>query len=150
MDKNIQSSINYLKQALNENCSKTEVCMLEGIERALNVLYATNDSLIEQIVKGAKKVPENVDFVDFWAKDENGRYFHICEGTGDNLLQEDIADGYVDYIYYSVFDNLNSVSEGNEDDGGMVLLKEFYRDLNLSAIVQEVEETEDVKLEVLE
>ena len=29
---------------------------------------------------------------------------HIAEGTGYNLLQEDIEEGYVDYIYYEQYE----------------------------------------------
>lgn len=49
----------------------------------------------------------------------------ISEGTGDNLLDEDIEDGYVDYIYYDTY-----VMEGGiqESDGGMVMLTELFRD----------------------
>lgn len=44
----------------------------------------------------------------------------IAEGDGCNLSAEDEADGYVDYLYYDIFDpqNLQDV-----EDGGMVLLK---------------------------
>lgn len=47
------------------------------------------------------------------------------EGDGSNLLDEDLEAGYVDYIYYTVYDvtNLDNVFE---DDGGMILLKEPF------------------------
>lgn len=51
------------------------------------------------------------------------QYFKIAEGTGDNLLEEDIEMGYVDYIYYTVYD-----SEG-EIDGGMMLLEDYFRNI---------------------
>lgn len=49
----------------------------------------------------------------------------ISEGTGDNLLDEDIEAGYVDYIYYEqyVMD-----PEMRETDGGMVMLTELFRE----------------------
>lgn len=49
----------------------------------------------------------------------------ICEGTGDNLLDEDVEAGYVDYIYYEqyVID-----PEIRETDGGMVMLTELFRE----------------------
>lgn len=49
----------------------------------------------------------------------------ISEGTGDNLLDEDIEAGYVDYIYYDTY-----VLEGGirELDGGMVMLTELFRE----------------------
>lgn len=50
----------------------------------------------------------------------NEKIIRISEGDGCNLSQEDIDNGYVDYLYYDVFDpqNLQDV-----EDGGMVLLK---------------------------
>lgn len=86
-----------------------------------------------------------INKLDFWGKDENGRYYHICEGTGDNLLQEDIDLGYVDYIYYEIYADLNGVHENEECDGGMVLLKEYYQDLTLRQIVNKVKDMEDIE-----
>lgn len=49
----------------------------------------------------------------------------LAEGTGDNLLDEDIDAGYVDYIYY----DQHALENGfPEVDGGMVLLTELFRD----------------------
>ena len=49
----------------------------------------------------------------------------ISEGTGDNLLDEDIEAGYVDYIYYEqyVMD-----PDMRETDGGMVMLTELFQE----------------------
>lgn len=49
----------------------------------------------------------------------------ISEGSGDNLLDEDIEAGYVDYIYYDQHELENSLPE---IDGGMVLLTELFRE----------------------
>ena len=49
----------------------------------------------------------------------------IAEGTGDNLLDEDIDAGYVDYIYYDTYVMEDSI---RESDGGMVLLTELFRE----------------------
>ena len=48
----------------------------------------------------------------------------ISEGTGDNLLEEDMDAGFVDYIYYEQY-----ALEGGipEVDGGMVMLTELFR-----------------------
>jgi hypothetical protein len=48
----------------------------------------------------------------------------IAEGSGDNLLDEDIDAGYVDYIYYEqyVLD-----PDMREYDGGMVMLHELFQ-----------------------
>lgn len=49
----------------------------------------------------------------------------ISEGTGDNLLDEDIDAGYVDYIYYEQYDMEYDIVEA---DGGMIMLTELFRD----------------------
>ena len=49
----------------------------------------------------------------------------IAEGNGTNLLDEDEAEGYVDYIYY----DQHELSSGMpECDGGQVMLTELFRD----------------------
>lgn len=55
-------------------------------------------------------------------------YVKISEGTGDNLLREDIDEGYVDYINYEIYDTYYDYLEDNSDDGGMALLKNPYQD----------------------
>lgn len=49
----------------------------------------------------------------------------ISEGSGDNLLDEDIESGYVDYIYY---DQHSREIDLPEIDGGQVMLTELFRD----------------------
>ena len=49
----------------------------------------------------------------------------ISEGTGDNLTDEDIDAGYVDYIYY---DQHNLEPNLPETDGGMIMLTELFQD----------------------
>ena len=49
----------------------------------------------------------------------------ISEGTGDNLLEEDTNEGYVDYIYYEQYSREPGFPEV---DGGMVMLTELFRD----------------------
>lgn len=49
----------------------------------------------------------------------------ISEGTGDNLLPEDVEAGYVDYIYYEQYELETDIQSV---DGGMILLKELVRD----------------------
>lgn len=46
-------------------------------------------------------------------------------GSGDNLLQEDIENGYVDYIYY---DQYELGADVTEMDGGQILLEEMLKD----------------------
>lgn len=50
----------------------------------------------------------------------------ISEGTGDNLLDEDIEAGYVDYIYYEQYELGPDISEV---DGGQVMLTKPFREL---------------------
>lgn len=49
----------------------------------------------------------------------------ISEGTGDNLSDEDIEEGYVDYIYYEQFELGYDIQEV---DGGMILLEKFFQE----------------------
>lgn len=48
----------------------------------------------------------------------------ISEGTGDNLLPEDIEEGYVDYIIYEQYELDIDMPES---DGGQVMLTELFR-----------------------
>lgn len=49
----------------------------------------------------------------------------IAEGSGDNLNDEDIEAGYVDYVYYEQFIMDPYM---RETDGGMIMLTEPFRD----------------------
>lgn len=49
------------------------------------------------------------------------------EGTGDNLLHEDIEEGYVDYVNYTVYD-ISDFGDVREIDGGMILLTKPFRE----------------------
>ena len=55
---------------------------------------------------------------------EAKQIIRISEGTGDNLLDEDIEAGYVDYIYYDQYELSPDI---REVDGGMVMLTELFR-----------------------
>lgn len=48
----------------------------------------------------------------------------IDEGSGDNLTDDDIAQGYVDYIYYEVY---NVQQDLPEVDCGIVMLTELFQ-----------------------
>ena len=52
--------------------------------------------------------------------------FCVSEGTGDNLLPEDVENGFKDYLNYTVY-RLDGGIE--EYDGGMLLLKELISDM---------------------
>lgn len=49
----------------------------------------------------------------------------ISEGSGDNLTDEDMAEGLVDYIYYEQYSREFGFPEV---DGGMVMLTELFRE----------------------
>lgn len=66
------------------------------------------------------------DFDDvFLYVQEEGQIIHISEGDGTNLLDEDIREGYVDYIDYSQYDLSGGIQEA---DGGMMLSAEYVRE----------------------
>lgn len=50
----------------------------------------------------------------------NEKIIRIAEGDGSNLTPEDEADGFVDYLYYDIFD---AQDFQDVEDGGMVLLE---------------------------
>ena len=60
----------------------------------------------------------------------------ISEGDGCNLFEDDIKNGFTDYIYYTI--HSIDCEELIEEDGGMILLKEDYRGLPLKHIVEKV------------
>lgn len=49
----------------------------------------------------------------------------ISEGSGDNLTDEDIDNGYVDYIYYE--QHAREIDFPNVD-GGMIMLTELFQE----------------------
>ena len=53
------------------------------------------------------------------------RIIRMEEGTGENLCTEDRSLGYVDYIHYDSYDLEQGMPE---NDGGLVMLKELFRD----------------------
>lgn len=68
----------------------------------------------------------------------------IEAGTGDNLLSEDIDNGYVDYVNYysSTMQILADDPESPEaviapEDGGMILLRQPVQNLSVGQIIQE-------------
>ena len=60
----------------------------------------------------------------------------IVEGTGDNLTDEDIKDGYIDYVMTSIYR-----VEGEEiilEDGGQLLSQTPVEDLEEDELVKRV------------
>lgn len=79
-------------------------------------------------------VPEPRDgalviFVPSW-----GELVKIEEGSGDNLLKEDRADGYVDYLNYDRYSPADLGVSEESMDGGMLMLKEYVSDKYSSLI----------------
>ena len=50
---------------------------------------------------------------------DRGLLITVAEGTGDNLTDEDIADGYIDYVMTNIYEQ--NGYELTEIDGGQML-----------------------------
>ena len=57
---------------------------------------------------------------------ENGLFLNAIEGTGDIFLLDDREEGYVDYVYITVYEW--DGDELVEFDGGMMMLTELFDD----------------------
>ena len=66
---------------------------------------------------------------------QDNTWYRLAEGTGDNLSQEDIDEGYIDYIYYDTFENLEELYDNENDDGGMILLKKLYQEQTVENLI---------------
>jgi hypothetical protein len=76
---------------------------------------------------------------DFWLVNEaHDCFIHVTEGDGTNLLDEDEKEGYVDYIYYTVFDSFHGIFYNEESDGGQIMLRQMYVTLTQEEIVESV------------
>lgn len=64
-----------------------------------------------------------------WNKETN--FIKINEGTGDNLLKEDIAVGYVDYIVVegAAYDGTDLVKSYEPFEGGFLYLYKLYQEM---------------------
>lgn len=68
------------------------------------------------------------DSIYIYVPEEN-QVIMIAEGSGDNLFDEDIERGYVDYIYYEQYELPDNIEEDmRELDGGMVMLTEAFQE----------------------
>lgn len=103
------------------------------------------------------RLTKEIEISDFWFYDENANsIFHVQQGTGDSLDEEDEEEGYCDYIYYDQWDFPNEddfdiekntdlrklvnkkLSYADSDDGGIVLLKKDYLDHSIEQIIYEL------------
>lgn len=126
----------------------------------------TKKTDVKAVMSKIRVIGEPIDKSDFWfyteeITDEKGNptVFHVQEGTGDNLLTEDIEAGFTDYIYYDIFDGeityqmIDAYESGDdqdtledmESDGGMVLLYNAYIDLAVQQICWKVLHMSGVK-----
>ena len=131
---------------------------------------------VKDVMNQIKVIGNPIDHSDFWFYCEevtnekgNPTVFHVQEGTGDNLLAEDIEEGFTDYIYYTIYegeitypmidayesgDDLDTL-EDMESDGGMVLLYSGYINLTVQQICWKVldmcgvEDPEDLTVRIL-
>lgn len=72
-----------------------------------------------------------------FAKENDGAYAVVIEeGTGDNLWDEDIEKGYVDYINWELF--TVKMDYGlplfREWDVGMILTKDYVQDMTVEKV----------------
>lgn len=114
---------------------------------------------VEAIMNEIKVIGEPIDRSDFWfyteeITDEKGNptVFHVQEGTGDSLSDEDFEEGFTDYIYYDTYDGeitysmIDAYESGDDyrtlekmgSDGGMILLYNPYPDLTVQQICWKV------------
>lgn len=69
-------------------------------------------------------------------------FITISEGSGDNLLDEDRAEGFVDYINYSSYELVNNAF--SELDGGMALLDKLYVDCTEESLISRILDETDL------
>lgn len=67
-------------------------------------------------------------------------YYRIYEGCGDNLWDEDVEEGFVDYINYESFTVGVECDEFvvEEEDGGMVLCEKLVADMTMDEFINMV------------
>lgn len=87
-----------------------------------------------------KNINDIVDKSDFSimliSKNHEIRYIAVTEGCGDNLTQEDMDNGYVDYINFDEYViKDNNIANG---DSGMELLDQSYNNFSEQAIIEKV------------
>ena len=99
------------------------------------IAYCRWDSGREKLWEAEREAERYADVSIFVP--ECGEAIRISEGDGGNLLEEDIEQGWEDYVYYDVFDGLGE----EECGGGMVLLPKPFRTMFYS--------TEDAVCDVL-
>ena len=108
-----------------------DVNNFEELEGCWNLFRKENDlpeDCVEYVKEGEEWHPNGHkgDYNDVYIfVPEAKEIVHISIGTGDNLLKEDRANGYVDYINYMRYALDGGVSEY---EGGMLMLTELFMD----------------------
>lgn len=108
-----------------QNCMNCSDCYSEKEWKRIGQHYA--DMAPAEIIWTENcfgRKPEGFDDL-FVFIPETKQIIRIAEGSGDNLLREDVKEGYVDYIYYEQYE---LGADMPEIDGGQILLKELLRD----------------------
>ncbi len=82
--------------------------------------------------RGYMNTMDNTKYYDIylWIPGGAGDYpddivLHVSEGTGDNLLPEDIDEGWTDYVDYEIFTKDSGIND--PEDSGMVMLTKPLR-----------------------
>ena len=91
--------------------------------------------------------------VSLYIPDRN-EVLHITCGTGDQLLKEDIADGYVDYVDFAryAYDNFSSDDLPEDNiDGGIVLYRRYIDNVIecIPDVLWEAYDDKNIKYEVM-
>lgn len=61
---------------------------------------------------------------------DDGSVVEILENSTDlNLFEEDIEYGFCDYYIFEVYNSLEDYKKGKSEDGGQVLLRDYYEAL---------------------
>ena len=102
-----------------------------------------------------KEKPPVPSEILIWNKET--KFIKISEGSGDNLLREDIAKGFVDYMCIDglEYDISGELTESyNLVEGGFCMLKELYQEKFKDAkdVIKYLKETDwipDVRYTVL-
>lgn len=80
------------------------------------------------------------DLLLFFPDEPGGIFLSFYEGTGDNLLHEDIEAGYVDYVNYETFCLSKDYGDNTlkELDGGMLMTKQYVKEMSLVTLIREI------------
>ncbi len=105
-------------------CGFRRDCLDSGLLRCLKATSCAKWHSFGSGLSGLGKKPEGYGDLFLYVP-EARQIIRVAEGTGDNLLEEDIDAGYVDYIYY---DQYLLDADMPDIGGGVVLLKEMLRD----------------------